>query len=91
MTLGPSIIVEFYGIPRLRAERAELSVPPGTVSEALAAVQQACPGLTDLVDCDGRLKVQYLISINGREFGPSLDRPLHSGDRLLLLSADAGG
>ena len=30
------VIVEFYGVPRLRAGRAELAVPGGTLREVLA-------------------------------------------------------
>jgi hypothetical protein len=33
----------------------------------------------------------YLLSVNGATFVEDLARPLQPGDRLLLLSADAGG
>jgi hypothetical protein len=38
-----SVTVEFFGIPRQRAGRAELVVPAGTVAEALAAVGRSRP------------------------------------------------
>jgi molybdopterin converting factor small subunit len=84
------VTVEFFGIPRLRAGRAEVAVPGRTVGEALAAVERACPGLAGIVD-EGRLAPHYLLSLNGESFSPALTQPLHPGDRLLLLSADAGG
>ena len=84
------VTVEFFGVPRLRAGRAELDLPPGTVRETLTAVERACPGLAGLVQA-GRLAPHYLLSVNGSRFGPDLDEALRPGDRLLLLSADAGG
>jgi hypothetical protein len=85
------VVVEFFGIPRQRAGRAELMVPPGTVAQMLAAVATACPGLAGLLGADGRLSPQYLLSVNGQRFGTDLNQPLGPADRLLLLSADAGG
>ncbi len=85
------VIVEFYGIPRQRAGRAELTVPAGTLGEVLAAVERSCPGLPNLVQSDGRLTPHYLLSINGRRFVNNLQQPVEAGQRLLLLSADAGG
>jgi hypothetical protein len=84
------VIVEFFGMPRLRAGRAEVGVPPGTVVETLVGVERACPGLAGLVQ-GGRLAPHYLLSVNGTLFGPDMRRVLRPGDRLLLLSADAGG
>jgi molybdopterin converting factor small subunit len=86
-----TITVEFFGLPRQRAGRAELNVPVGTVAETLAAVEKACPGLAGLVRADGRLAPHYLLSINGHRFLADLDEGLHPADHLLLLSADAGG
>jgi molybdopterin converting factor small subunit len=86
-----TITVEFYGIPRQRAGRAELVVHASTVAEALAAVERACPGLTGLVRPDGRLVPHYLLSLDSKRFLTEPGEPLESGERLLLLSADAGG
>ena len=85
------MVVEFYGIPRQRAGRAELSAAAATVGEALGAVLRACPGLEGLVQAEGGLAPHYLLSVNGQAFTRELERPLRAGDRLLLLSADAGG
>ena len=45
MDAEKTITVEFYGLLRQRAGRAELLVPDGSVAETLAAVEKACPGL----------------------------------------------
>jgi hypothetical protein len=83
--------VEFYGVPRARAGRAELRVRARTAGEAVAAVVAACPALAGLRTADGRLAPQYLLSLDGERFVTDLAEPLPSGARLLLLSADAGG
>jgi molybdopterin converting factor small subunit len=84
------VTVEFFGITRLKANRAELTVPATTVGEALIAVEEDCPELKTL-RVAGHISPHYLVSINGKHFVKSLDEQLTPGDRLLLLSADAGG
>ena len=92
MTAAPSLVtVEFYGMPRQRAGRSELTVAAQTPAELLAAVERACPGLAGLRQPDGRLAPLYLLSIEGRQFVTDLNQLLRPGERLLLLSADAGG
>ena len=83
--------MEFYGVPRQRAGRAELAVRAARLGEALHAVRQACPKLGDLINADGRLAPHYLLSINGAGFVTDMAEALESGTRVLLLSADAGG
>jgi hypothetical protein len=85
------VIVEFFGIPRARAGRAELAVAAGTVSEVLAAVESACPGLRGVRRADGGAAPQYLLSLDGRAFVSDPGHRLRPGERVLLLSADAGG
>jgi hypothetical protein len=85
------VTVEFYGVPRLRAGRAELLVPAGPVAEVLAAVERSCPGLAGLVRPGERLDPHYLLSLDGRRFVTDWQEPLLPGERVLLLSADAGG
>jgi hypothetical protein len=86
-----NMTVEFYGIPRQRAGRAQLAVDADTAAAALAWVAVACPELGGLVSPDGRLARQYLLSVDGERFVADLAEPLPPGTRLLLLSADAGG
>jgi molybdopterin converting factor small subunit len=90
MATTGTVTVEFYGIPRQRAGRAELVVPAGTVAQVLAAVQRACPALIGLA---GKHEVarHYLLSVEGDRFVRRLDEIVDPGLRLLLLSADAGG
>ena len=84
------VIVEFYGIPRQRAGRTELAVRAGTVGAALRAVMKACPDLHDVLK-DEKLAPYYRLSRAGECFVTDLDECVAPGDRLLLLSADAGG
>lgn len=86
-----SITVEFYGLPRQRAGRAEFTTAARTVNDALAAVRTACPGLSGLFLLDGRLNPHYLVSLNGERFVTDLSESLAPDARLLLLGTDAGG
>ncbi len=86
----PDVTVEFYGIPRQRAGRAQVTVPADTAREALAAAATVCSGLQDVL-CDGKLAPYYRLSLNGQRFVAELNERLPPGARLLLLSADAGG
>ena len=63
----------------------------GTVAEVLAAIERACPGLAGLREKNGRLSPHYLLSINGEQFAKNETQKLQPRDRVLLLSADAGG
>ena len=85
------VTVEFFGMPRQRAGRADLVLPAATILQLLQSVAQACPQLNDLRQADGRLSPHYLLSINGQRFLTDLQEELRSGDQVLLLSADAGG
>jgi molybdopterin converting factor small subunit len=87
---APSVTVEFFGVPRARAGRRELTVAAASATAALDAVA-ACPALGNLRTADGRLAPYYLLSLDGTRFLTDLAEPLRPGDRLLLLSADAGG
>ena len=87
----PTVKIEFFGMPRHKAERAEMNVRARTIGEALAAAQAVCPGLGDLIGEDGELSRHYLLCVDGQVFVRDLLRKLESGTRLLLLSADPGG
>src|SRR5437870_4980602 len=91
MAPSTTVTVEFFGVPRHRAGRREVTLAAGTVREVLDALEAACPGLRGLRDRQGHLSGHYLLSIDGQSFVEGLDTPLTAGQRLLLLSADAGG
>ena len=82
--------VEFYGVPRQRAGRSELVVSAASLRDVLLVVQEACPNLR-LLDTKGTLAPHYLLSLNGEQFVTDLTTTMQPGDRLLVLSADAGG
>ena len=88
---GELITVEFFGIPRQRAGRAELVVRARTVGEVLAAVARACPALAGLTNPDGQLTGHYLLSLDGQRFVTDMREVLRPGERVLLLSPDVGG
>jgi molybdopterin converting factor small subunit len=75
----------------MRAGRSELSVTAATVAEALAAVIATIPGLANLRSSDGQMSPHYLLSLDGERFLSDMSEPLRPGDRLVILSADAGG
>jgi molybdopterin converting factor small subunit len=85
----PVVQVEFYGLARLRAGRAELRVEAVTVGEALAAADAACPALHSRSETG--LSPEYRVSVGGKHFTENLSERLADGDALLLLGADAGG
>ena len=87
----PVVTIEFYGIPRARAGRKDLVVSAATAGEALAEAARECPKLGGMFRSDGRLVPHYLLSLEGQRFITDLQQRLDGGDRLLLLSADAGG
>jgi hypothetical protein len=90
MAPAPPITIEFYGMARRRAGRADLSLHAATLAEALAGAAHDCSGLTGLLD-DGKLSSHYLVSVNAGPFLTDLRAALGPGDRVLVISADAGG
>ena len=82
--------VEFLGIPRERAGIAELEVEATTLGQLCGALVSRCPGLRELMSDEG-LHPSVVANLNGDEFVSDLDTRLAATDRLLILSADAGG
>jgi molybdopterin converting factor small subunit len=82
--------VEFLGIPRERAGISEMHVDAETLGEVLSALSSRLPALSELISADG-LHPSIVANLNGDEFVSALDTPLADDDRLLILSADAGG
>jgi molybdopterin converting factor small subunit len=61
-----------------------------TFGQVLGELSARCPGLIDLITPDG-LHPSIAANLNGDEFVKSLDTRFADEDRLLILSADAGG
>jgi len=84
------MFVEFLGIPRQRAGLSELEVEAATLGQVLGTLAVRCPAFRDLLTADG-LHPSIVANLNGDLFVSDLETPLAEGDRLLILSADAGG
>jgi molybdopterin converting factor small subunit len=82
--------VEFLGIPRQRAGVSELEVEAETLGQLLGVLAAQCPAFGELITAGG-LHPSISANLNGDAFVSDLDTPLARGDRLLILSADAGG
>ena len=85
------VVVELYGVPRLRAGASVVEVPAGSLASVLRAVAAALPGLEPEIVADGRLTEHALAAIDGREFVSDPARPIADGCVLVLISAQAGG
>ena len=82
--------VEFLGIPRERAGVSELEVEAATLGQLIGSLATRCPGLRDLITAD-RLHPSIAANLNGDEFVSDPATRLAAHDRVLILSADAGG
>jgi len=82
--------VEFLGIPRERAGISELEVEAATLGELLGTLAVRYPALQPLMTVDG-LHASIVANLNGDVFVSDLATPFAEDDRLLILSADAGG
>ena len=82
--------VEFLGIPRERAGVSELEVEAATLGQLLGTLASRCPALRELISDDG-LHPSIAANLNGDQFVSDPATPLADDDRLLILSADAGG
>ena len=96
--------VEFFGVSRDRAGVADLEVQADTLGRLLGALSARMPGLAELIDVDRlpshdansasrgpRLHPSLAASLNGDAFISDPDTPLRDHDRVLIVSADAGG
>ena len=95
LPVSPTIKIELYGIPRLRAGTGRLEVVGNSVGEALVALARLCPMLEGGVlttggGC-GQVQPAYRLNLNGDRFVSDPATPLADGDTLLIISADVGG
>jgi molybdopterin converting factor small subunit len=82
--------VEFLGIPRVRAGLSELEIEAETLGQALDVLAAMFPPMRELVT-DGRLHPSLAASLNADLFISDPATRLAATDRLVILSADAGG
>ena len=82
--------VEFLGIPRVRTGIPEVEVEAATLGQLLRTLAEQFPALVDLVPA-GALHPSIAANLNGDVFVTDPATPLGKNDRLLILSADAGG
>jgi molybdopterin converting factor small subunit len=82
--------VEFLGIPRERAGVSEVEIDAETLGQALTTLAARFPALRELIT-PGGLHASVAANLNGDQFVRDPDTSLGANDRLLLLSADAGG
>ncbi len=85
--------VELLGIPRQRAGVAQLEVEAATLGQLLDALVARHPPLADLVSAGRppRLGPFVVANLNGDRFVSDPRTRLADTDRVLILSADAGG
>ena len=88
--------VELFGAARLLAKTREvsLSLPhEATLSHVYSALARRVPVLVGrVINADGgSLFSGYTCNINGLDFVRAPSAKIHSGDKIFILSADAGG
>ncbi len=86
--------VEFFGVPRERAGVSELELQADTLGQMLNALAAKVPSLGPFIGGEGRdlrLHSSFIASLNGDRFVSDPGTPLGQNDRVLILSADAGG
>ena len=89
-------IVELFGAARLLAKTREvpLSLPEeATLADVFSALAGRVPVLVGrVINVDGgSLFSGYTCNINGLDFVRAPSAKIHSGDKIFILSADAGG
>ena len=82
--------VEFLGVPRQRAGISELEVQANTLGQLLGTLATQIPPLGEFIVAD-RLHSSFVANLNGDQFISDPGTPLVNDDRVLILSADAGG
>ena len=91
---GISVSVELFGVARLLAKTksVSLSLPQdATLANVFSALTERLPVLLGrIINSDG-LIAGYTCNINGLDFVRIPSAKINSGDKIFILSADAGG
>jgi molybdopterin-guanine dinucleotide biosynthesis protein A len=88
------ITVELFGVARLMAktQQVSLSLPQNaTLAHVFSALSEKVPALAGRIIASGALVSGYTCNINGLDFTRAPDAKVNPGDKIFLLSADAGG
>jgi molybdenum cofactor guanylyltransferase len=89
-----SVTVELFGVARLvaKTKTVSLALPQGaTLADVFSALAEKLPVLVGRIINSGGLISGYACNINGLEFARDPGTKLNPGDRIFILSADAGG
>jgi molybdopterin converting factor small subunit len=85
------VAVELFGIPRARAGLAQTTAMGRNLGDVLADLAQKFPRLAETC-IDGRsLRPGYIVNLGAERFVTAPETPLNEGDKVLLMSLDAGG
>lgn len=90
------VTVELFGVARLRAKTAAVSLElpeNATLAHVFRALAERLPTLVGSVIAAEKdnLAIGHACNINGRDFVRSPSTKVNPGDRIFILSADAGG
>ena len=83
--------VEFYGLARTRTQAETVEVSAVTLGGVARELVAKFPTLDGSCFRDGQLASAWLFNLNGEQFTRDVTTLLQDGDRVLLMSADAGG
>lgn len=83
--------VELFGTARLLAGIASIHLSAHTLGDAIERLAVSLPRLSNSVIVGNRVQPSFKLSLNGDRFVSDPATPLAEDDRLLLISADAGG
>jgi len=89
-----SVCVELFGVARLLAKTKEVSLTlasPATLADVFSSLATNFPVLAGRIINENSLASGYSCNINGVEFVRTAGAKVNSGDKILILSADAGG
>jgi molybdopterin converting factor small subunit len=82
--------VEFLAVPRRLAGVSQVEVQAESLGQLLATLAVQFPSLGQFITLDG-LHPSFIASLNGDQFVSDPHTVLGEDDRVLILSADAGG